>query len=211
MEYIALGFALLLPTAYIFCSIAEFLLWLFGREPSTERSSTKADARDQAISKLNSRFGVSLASDTLVGPQTSVAQKPGILIAEDHRLYRRTLETWFRDQGFIVWAAKNGSEAVETYRGHAKDIAIALLDVRMPGLDGPATLVALRLEAPSLPCCFMTASLADGQEAKLLAMGATSVFEKPLCLGEATAFIRHLINNSNHNPLPHANEARCLE
>lgn len=127
------------------------------------------------------------------------AKKPGILIVEDHQLYRRMLKRWFCDHGFIVWVAADGREAVELHRAHAQDIGLALLDVSMPVLDGPGALVALRREAPTLPCCFMTASLTARQEALLLAKGAAHVFEKPLLLREATALIWGFINQTDRD------------
>jgi CheY-like chemotaxis protein len=133
--------------------------------------------------------------------QAARVQKPGILIADDHRLYRKLLETWFRDHGFTVWAAADGREAVSLYRAHANEISIALLDVHMPGLDGPETLAALRQDGASIPCRFMTASLARLQEAQLLALGAAAVFEKPLLLREATAVIRdHIADDGRRDP-----------
>jgi CheY-like chemotaxis protein len=130
------------------------------------------------------------------GSNAGVALHPAILIADDHDFYRKTLKRWFGDHGFTVWAAADGHQAVELYREHAKDILLALLDVRMPGLDGPGTLAALRREAPAIPCCFMTANLDDALEAQLRAAGAARVFTKPLVLREVTAVIRELIQDS---------------
>ena len=130
------------------------------------------------------------------GWPVGATKKPGILIADDHHLYRRILKRWFRDHGFIVWVAANGREAVELHRAYARDIALALLDVCMPGLDGPGTLAAIRQKAPSLPCCFMSANLAGRQEAQLLALGASSVFEKPLLLRETTTVIWGLLQGA---------------
>ena len=46
--------------------------------------------------------------------------------------------------------------AVDLYRRHRDEIAAALLDVRMPGMNGPETLEALREIDPHLRCSFMT-------------------------------------------------------
>ena len=61
-----------------------------------------------------------------------------------------------RSHGLAVWLAADGPEAVELYRGHRDTIDVVLLDVQMPGLDGPATLTALREFDPGVLCCFMT-------------------------------------------------------
>lgn len=58
-----------------------------------------------------------------------------------------------------------------------------MLDVRMPGMDGPATLDALRAVDPGLPCVFVSgqSGYSDGE---LLAHGAAAVLAKPVGLEE---------------------------
>jgi CheY-like chemotaxis protein len=199
MEYLPLGFAGLLGGAYLVCSLAEFLLWLFERKPSAERGPTRRQTGGQEGRGLPALIAEDAPPDAQDGSPVGTAKKPGILIADDHPLYRRMLKRWFCDHGFIVWVAADGREAVELHRAYAQDISLALLDVCMPDLDGPATLVALRREAPSLPCCFMTASLTARQEALLGAQGAAHVFEKPLLLREATGLIWGLINQTGRD------------
>jgi CheY-like chemotaxis protein len=199
MEYLPLGLAGLLGGAYLVCSLAEFLLGLFERKPSAERGPTRRQAAGQEGRRLPARIAEDALPDAQEGSPVGTAKKPGILIAADHRLYRRMLQRWFCDHGFIVWVAADGREAVELHRAYAQDIGLALLDVCMPALDGPGTLVALRREAPTLPCCFMTASLTAKQEALLPAQGAAHVFEKPLLLREATALIWGFINQTGRD------------
>jgi CheY-like chemotaxis protein len=199
MEYLPLAFAGLLGGAYLVCSLAEFLLWLFERKSSTERTPTRLRKNGQEGRGLPGIIAEDAPPDAPGSLPVGTAKKPGILIAEDHPRYRRMLKRWFCDHGFIVWGAADGREAVELHRAYAQDIGLALLDVCMPELDGPGTLVALRREAPTLPCCFMTASLTARQEALLLAQGAAHVFEKPLLLREATALIWGLINQTGRD------------
>jgi CheY-like chemotaxis protein len=193
MEYLPLAFAGLLGGGYLICSAAEFLLWLFERGSSGKHCAREAQPMLQEGGRLTSP---STDQPRPIPQPYSPApgQKPGILIADDHRRYRRLLEAWFRDHGFAVWAAADGREAVRLYQAHAKQISLALLDVDMPRLDGPGTLAALRQDGTSIPCCFMTPNLGSVREAQLLALGAAAVFEKPLLLGETTAAISGLIN-----------------
>jgi CheY-like chemotaxis protein len=199
MQYLPLAFAGLLGGAYLVCSLAEFLLWLFERKSSTERTPTRLRKNGQEGRGLPGIIAEDAPPDAPGSLPVGTAKKPGILIAEDHPRYRRMLKRWFCDHGFIVWVAADGREAVELHRAYAQDIGLALLDVCMPELDGPGTLVALRREAPTLPCCFMTASLTARQEALLLAQGAAHVFEKPLLLREATALIWGFINQTGRD------------
>ena len=69
---------------------------------------------------------------------------------------------------------------------------LVLLDVVMPGLDGPATLVALRADAftASVPVLFVTAKDTDAERAELLALGAVGVITKPLDLMAMAAQVK---------------------
>lgn len=80
---------------------------------------------------------------------------------------------------FEVVACLSGNEAISKVNGFIPDVL--LLDVMMPAMTGPETLVKIReirgLE--SVPVIFMTARLGDGSRAELFALGAKEVIAKP--------------------------------
>lgn len=76
-------------------------------------------------------------------------------------------------RGFAVW------EALELYRRNRDEIDVVLLDVQMPGPDGPQTLAALQQLNPDVLACFMTGDAGTYTESDLLARGALHVFNKP--------------------------------
>ncbi|MBM3569768.1 MAG: response regulator [Alphaproteobacteria bacterium] len=81
--------------------------------------------------------------------------------------------------GFTVLIASSGAEAVAQAEAFNPDLL--LLDVMMPGLDGPATLAALR-KIPALaktPAVFMTAKVQRNEIERFLALGALEVVPKP--------------------------------
>ena len=81
--------------------------------------------------------------------------------------------------GFTVHICSSGQEAVETAAEFAPDLI--LLDVMMPGMDGPTTLKALR-EIDSLaktPVAFMTAKVQPPEVEEYKRLGAISVIPKP--------------------------------
>ena len=81
--------------------------------------------------------------------------------------------------GFTVEVAASGDEALIRVREFAPDLL--LLDVMMPGMDGPATLRVLRAgsDAENVPAIFMTARALPGEVAALKALGALGVITKP--------------------------------
>jgi CheY-like chemotaxis protein len=56
-----------------------------------------------------------------------------------------------------------------------------LLDVMMPGMDGPSTLAALRMHPPlaTVPVAFMTAKVQPAEIAHFKSLGARDVIAKP--------------------------------
>jgi len=81
--------------------------------------------------------------------------------------------------GFSVLPCSSGPEALAAVAGFAPDLV--LLDVMMPGMDGPATLAALRQipGALRLPAVFLTARVQAHEVAGYKAMGAVDVIAKP--------------------------------
>jgi CheY-like chemotaxis protein len=116
-------------------------------------------------------------------PLTS-PRKPGILVVDDDDSVRMFLDVGLRQHGFAVWQAAGGQEAIQVYEQDRSAIDVVLLDIRMPGLDGPQTLIALRGLNPQLRCCFMTGQAGNYRQDELLALGAMRVFAKPFQLTE---------------------------
>ena len=81
--------------------------------------------------------------------------------------------------GFTVASVSNGHEALEIAPTFVPDLI--LLDVMMPGLDGPATLHALRAQPQTaeIPVMFVTAKVQPQEVAELRALGALGVIAKP--------------------------------
>lgn len=80
---------------------------------------------------------------------------------------------------FDVRLCASGKEALELFEEFKPDLV--LLDVMMPGLDGPQTLRALRKQEgmDSVPVIFMTARLQPEEVDEYLRLGAIGVIPKP--------------------------------
>ena len=105
--------------------------------------------------------------------------RPEILVVDDDAAVRRLLEVALHDLGFAVRLAASGQDAVEIYQRHQESIALALVDVQMPELDGPGTLAALKKINPQLHCCLMSGDGENYRAEELLSLGASHVLPKP--------------------------------
>jgi two-component system OmpR family response regulator len=81
--------------------------------------------------------------------------------------------------GFKVLICGNGSETLAQVAGFAPDLI--LLDVMMPGMDGPTTLKNLRANpaTASIPVIFLTAKVQAAEVAHYQQLGALNAIAKP--------------------------------
>ena len=134
---------------------------------------------------------------------TTTRSRPGVLVVDDEEYLRQIFDIALRQEGFAVWLAADGLEALELYQKHHEAIDMVLLDVRMPGLDGPGTLTALRRLNPKVCCCFMSGDLALYKERSLRDSSAGPVLYKPFRLEELARRVRQLVDQAGPRPLPH--------
>jgi CheY-like chemotaxis protein len=94
--------------------------------------------------------------------------------------------------GFTVHACASGQDALDAAPAAGADLI--LLDVMMPGLDGPSTLKALR-DIPATaatPVIFMTAKVQPSEIAQYKGLGALDVIAKPFDPMRISAEIRRI-------------------
>jgi two-component system, OmpR family, response regulator len=120
-----------------------------------------------------------------------------ILVVDDDPDIRRIAALALeRIGGFRVELASGADEALGLMARELPDVV--LLDVTMPGRDGPATLLALR-ELPGterLPVVFFTATSSDEEAARLCALGAAGVVAKPFDVADLPRRIRDIVDRA---------------
>jgi DNA-binding NtrC family response regulator len=124
-----------------------------------------------------------------------ISGKPGILVVDDDAFVRQFLDRALQLQGFQVWLAASGAEAVGIYQNHHQKIDLVLLDVKMPGQDGPATLHALEKFNPALRSAFMSGNFGHYTADDLRRRGARDIIQKPFDVEELAARLRLLLEN----------------
>jgi len=129
-----------------------------------------------------------------------VPPKYGILIADDEPSVRSLLNTSMQEQGFAVWLAADGQEAIDLYQRHREHIDVVLLDVRMPGLDGPRTLGILREMNPEIRCCLMSGDLGSHAESILRSLGFPALISKPFRPSDIAQLLWELASNLEWRP-----------
>lgn len=115
-----------------------------------------------------------------------------MLIADDNKQITSILSNYARKEGFEPVVALDGEEALRLFDEHEPDIAMVLLDVMMPNVDGFE--VCRRLRGKSLvPVIMVTARGEDFAKIMGLDIGADDYIIKPFSAGEVMARVRAIL------------------
>jgi signal transduction histidine kinase/ActR/RegA family two-component response regulator len=126
-------------------------------------------------------------------PQFASRHPARILVAEDNPVNQKVLGRMLEKLGYLPAYAADGLAALAALRATPFDLV--LMDIEMPGMDGPAATRALRAEFPAARqpgVIAVTAhSLADSRET-FLSAGMDEILTKPIRLPELTARLARL-------------------
>lgn len=100
-----------------------------------------------------------------------------LLIADDDDLLRNLVKEVLEEQGYQVYEAADGEEALDIFWEHS-EIVLVILDIMMPKLDGLAVLDEIR-ERSDVPILMLTALGDSSSELSCLKHGASDFVSKP--------------------------------
>ncbi|MBJ6723906.1 PAS domain S-box protein [Geomesophilobacter sediminis] len=103
-----------------------------------------------------------------------------ILVVEDDPSVRLLAESVLTTFGYKVLTAENGVEALQVFRDNRDRIALALLDVIMPKMNGKQVCEALRKESPKLKVLFQSGYTADLLQDKGVLVDGVDLIMKPV-------------------------------
>lgn len=121
--------------------------------------------------------------------------KKRVLYVDDELDIREVAEISLQlDPQLEVRTCGGGAEAIEIAGAWVPDLV--LLDVMMPGMDGPSTLAKLRgdPQTSSIPVIFITARAHPDDMRQLMALGAAGVIAKPFEPMELAGQVRAMLD-----------------
>lgn len=106
---------------------------------------------------------------------------PSVLIVDDEPAICDNLAAFLEDEGMRAEVAHSGEQAVDLISGGLA-VDVCIMDLRLPGMNGAQTILALRHLAPGLRFIVHTGSASDKVAAQLSRNGLESVpvFNKPV-------------------------------
>jgi signal transduction histidine kinase/ActR/RegA family two-component response regulator len=123
-----------------------------------------------------------------------------ILLVDDEDQIRDFASQSLKRQGYHVFTAKNGEEALEVYAQNIDRIDLVVLDIGMPGMGGHKCLEELYKMDPSVLILIATGYPASGKVKDCLASGAIDLLEKPYPLHDLLHKIRRILDDNRPPP-----------
>ncbi len=114
-----------------------------------------------------------------------------ILVVDDEFSIRDSLYNWFRKDGFDVVAVENAAEALRTL--HEKHVDVALVDLKMPGMDGIELQERMAQVDPQVTVIMITAFASVDTAVQALKQGAFDYVTKPIDPDELSHLVRRAL------------------
>ena len=120
-----------------------------------------------------------------------------MLIVEDERRMAALLQRGFRDEGYAVDVAPDGTDGL--WMGTENDYDVVILDVMLPGIDGFEVCRQLRERSRWAPILMLTARDAVDDRVHGLDAGADDYAMKPFSFAELAARVRALVRRNTRD------------
>lgn len=118
-----------------------------------------------------------------------------ILIIDDEKLIRWSLDKKLKSKGHIVFQAETGEEGIRTYESNFPDIVF--LDNKLPGLQGIEVIKKLKSIDEDANIVFMTAHGSIDTAVEAMKLGAVEYLNKPFSFEEIELLIESILQKIN--------------
>ena len=116
---------------------------------------------------------------------------PSILVVDDEAAIRESLKDWLMEDGYNVYLAVNGEDAIFMMETFLYDVI--LLDLKMPGMDGLETLRCIKKISPDSEVLMMTAYASVDTAVQAMKEGAFDYLVKPFDPEEVELQIKKIV------------------
>jgi len=123
---------------------------------------------------------------------------PTVLVVDDEKNIRRTLEMVLSGEGYRVLEAESAEKALETLSNPHEPVDVAIFDLKLPGMSGLDALERLRADDATrdMPVIVISGHATVHDAVAAIKLGATDFFEKPLNRERVLVSVRNSIRTA---------------
>lgn len=114
-----------------------------------------------------------------------------VLVVDDEALTLRTVSRGLREEGFEVFTASSGEEALKVFHEEKPDLT--LLDIVLPGIDGVEVLRQIKSASPASIVLMMSAYHMVDRAVEAMKLGAYDYLIKPFHLADMISTLRRAV------------------
>ena len=123
-----------------------------------------------------------------------------ILLIDDEEMFLQSIARVLTKKGMETYTAADGPSGLKLLREVQFDVIV--LDVRMPGMDGLATLEEIRRRDPDLPVLLLSGHIQIDEVAQAVNGGAVEVLLKPCPIEDLVTAIENAWKQKASAPRP---------
>ena len=132
-----------------------------------------------------------------------MAEKRKLLVADDEEMIREAVASYLESQGYQVFRAENGEEALNILK--REPISLVILDLMLPDLPGEEVCVRIRKQS-RVPIIILTAKNVEYDMIHGLDLGADDYITKPFSLKNLSARVQAVLRRSTEDLVPLARQ-----
>lgn len=132
-----------------------------------------------------------------------MAEKRKLLVADDEEMIREAVASYLESQGYQVFRAENGEEALNILK--REPISLVILDLMLPDLPGEEVCVRIRKQS-RVPIIMLTAKNVEYDMIHGLDLGAYDYITKPFSLKNLSARVQAVLRRSTEDLVPLARQ-----
>ena len=132
-----------------------------------------------------------------------MAEQRKLLVADDEEMIREAVASYLESQGYQVFRAENGEEALNILK--REPISLVILDLMLPDLPGEEVCVRIRKQS-RVPIIMLTAKNVEYDMIHGLDLGADDYITKPFSLKNLSARVQAVLRRSTEDLVPLARQ-----
>jgi DNA-binding response OmpR family regulator len=121
-------------------------------------------------------------------------KRPRVLLVDDEAIVRDSVSEWLKNDNYDVECACNGEEAISRVKADRFDTAV--VDLKMPGMDGMEVMRRMKQSAPQILVIIITAYGTAESAVDAMKLGASDYLLKPFTLDKLEKAIEDVYQKS---------------